>query len=205
MTDSSDNTTVVDLADPLSPVTRKERRNLLVSASVSILMAWAGFVPHKIEGLGITFTAFQRSAILWSALFAVIYFSVSFIVYGVRDRMAWRLERDRALQGWAERHARVNATDPPGSRQTVLLTEVTLSPEHSGTPSDAAIRTRESRTPLERRLLEIEYAFRASTRRFRVFARRWTYVRDVVELVVPVLWGLTALLALFRALGYPRS
>ena len=61
MSDRAGSTTAIDLRDSLSVVTRKERRNLLMAASAPILMAWAGLVPTKIEGLGVTFTASQRS------------------------------------------------------------------------------------------------------------------------------------------------
>ena len=198
----AENTTEVDLADPLSAVTRKERRNLLIAASVSILMAWAGLVPTRIDSLGVTFTASQRAAILLSAVLAVMYFLVAFIVYGSRDRMAWRFERYRAQQAFVERHARVNSVDPPGSRTHITLSEVTPSSERSVIPSVSHVS--EDPPPLERHLLDIDKGFRASTRTLRVAARRWTYIRDVFELAIPVLWGFGALWALYRALGYPR-
>ena len=39
--------------DPLSPETRKQRRNLMLAATVALASSWLGIVPTKFNALGV--------------------------------------------------------------------------------------------------------------------------------------------------------
>lgn len=78
------------LHDPLSEVTRKERRMLLGVSIVGVAVQKAGLVPSKISALGIEFAKSDQSAILSLLALVVLYFLTAFIVYGISDFMAWR-------------------------------------------------------------------------------------------------------------------
>lgn len=79
------------LGDPLSPVTRRERRNLLATSGVGIVMAKAALIPSKIAALGIEFTDASQAAIRISVAVLIIYFGCAFALYGSSDFVAWRL------------------------------------------------------------------------------------------------------------------
>lgn len=78
------------VSDPLTDVTRKERRTMLGTAAVGIGVAKTRLVPTKIESLGITFSAPNQKAFLETILAVVIYFTVAFILYALCDWVAWR-------------------------------------------------------------------------------------------------------------------
>lgn len=79
--------------DPLSEITRKERRYLLAIAFVSIVAAKAGLVPTEISNLGITFSDVDRSILLKAAAVAIGYFTAAFVIYGISDFSVWQLAR----------------------------------------------------------------------------------------------------------------
>jgi hypothetical protein len=98
----------IRLRDPLSEVTRKERRLLLGISALGIVIVKSGLVPSKVEALGIQFTQTNQQALIL-ALGAVIgYFLVAFVLYAASDLTAWRtafhsLALDRYWQGSTER------------------------------------------------------------------------------------------------------
>lgn len=79
------------LKDPLSEVTRKERRTLLGVSAIGILMVETGLVPTKISALGIEFSLAERAALLKALAAVVIYFLAAFFLYAGSDFLAWRL------------------------------------------------------------------------------------------------------------------
>lgn len=87
------------LIDPLSEITRRERRYLLGVAFVSIIVARAGLVPTEISNLGITFSEVDRSIILKAAATAISYFMLAFVLYGIQDFFAWRAACYQAAGG----------------------------------------------------------------------------------------------------------
>ena len=78
------------LTDPLSEVTRKERRNLLAASTVGILVAKAGLVPTQLSTLGIQFTPPAQQTFVALLASVVIYFILAFAFYGVADFFVWR-------------------------------------------------------------------------------------------------------------------
>ena len=78
------------LADPLSPIARVERRNLLLAATLAILIAHVNLVPTQISALGLTFAPPAQTAFLVITVFVVLYFVVAFGMYAVADFFIWR-------------------------------------------------------------------------------------------------------------------
>jgi hypothetical protein len=87
MIDSSD----VRLKDPLSEVTRNERKTLLGLSAIGIVVAKTGLVPTKISALGIEFDARDQTALLRILAGIIAYFVAAFLVYAIPELLAWRV------------------------------------------------------------------------------------------------------------------
>lgn len=83
--------------DPLSEITRKERRNLLLVSSIGILMIKAEIVPTKISALGVELSLSNQSAFLYFIALLVIYFSIAFVLYAISDFVAWRIQFHKTI------------------------------------------------------------------------------------------------------------
>jgi hypothetical protein len=92
----------VTLADPLTDVTRKERRALLGVALLSFVIARTGLSPTEITSLGIKFAAADQRALLAVLAAVTGYFLVAFVVYAASDFLAWRYAFNRAVHDLME-------------------------------------------------------------------------------------------------------
>lgn len=81
----------VSLRDPLSQVTRGERRMLLGVSVLSIFIARTGLIPTKISALGVELGASDQRAFLLVMSGIVAYFVIGFVLYGLTDFLAWRI------------------------------------------------------------------------------------------------------------------
>jgi hypothetical protein len=79
------------LGDPLSEVSRKERRALLGVSATGLVVAYTGLVPSEIANLGIRFSPTDRSWLLKLLALIVLYFVVAFVAYASSDIVKWRL------------------------------------------------------------------------------------------------------------------
>jgi hypothetical protein len=79
------------LSDPLSQVTRNERKILLGVSAIGLIVLHAGLVPTKIAALGIEFSQIDQKTLLRSIGALVLYFLCAFILYGSSDFVAWRM------------------------------------------------------------------------------------------------------------------
>ncbi len=61
---SENNSDKILCGDPLTEVTRKERRMLLFVSVVSVLIVKAGLIPKKISALGIEFNSTNQEGFL---------------------------------------------------------------------------------------------------------------------------------------------
>ena len=105
----------IRVRDPLSHVTRNERRSLLAVSTLGVALVETGLIPVKIDALGIEFTqADQRSVLIIVALSAV-YFLIAFTIYAASDFVAWRLALRNALAV-----EEVNRKQTAGSRKGYL-------------------------------------------------------------------------------------
>lgn len=71
--------------DPLSDLTRKARRNLLLTGFVSIVVAKAHLVPKKIALLGIEFSEPQQDIFFYTLAGLMVYFIAQFSAYLLSD------------------------------------------------------------------------------------------------------------------------
>jgi hypothetical protein len=80
----------VNLNDPLSEVTRKERKVLLGLSMVSLFFSQAGILPSKISALGIELKTTDQNTILYLMSACLIYFIFAFFLYAMSDFMIWK-------------------------------------------------------------------------------------------------------------------
>lgn len=95
--------------DPLSQIARKARRNVLIWAALSIVVAQAGFVPSEIVALGIKFTGIQQQWILYILGAMVLFTSLEFYVHESHSNVVRSIEHlklffelQTAKRGWKE-------------------------------------------------------------------------------------------------------
>jgi hypothetical protein len=91
--------------DPLSDLTRKARRNVLLTGFVSIVVAKAHLVPKKIALLGIEFSEPQQEVFFYTLAGLMVYFIAQFSAYLLSD------VTQRNIEG-AKLFADANALDP---------------------------------------------------------------------------------------------
>lgn len=77
------------LSDPLTDVSRKERRNLLIASTSGILVATMGLVPTGISVIGVEFLPPAQNSFVILMAFVVAYFVFAFVVCGVSDFFIW--------------------------------------------------------------------------------------------------------------------
>lgn len=82
------------LFDPLSPVTRAERKLLLMISLLCLGLTWADLLPTRIEALGIEVTPADRVNIVMLLGLTLLYFLVAFVSYAAPDLSRWRVEWD---------------------------------------------------------------------------------------------------------------
>jgi hypothetical protein len=72
------------IRDPLSEVTRKERRLLLGVSVLGLAMVKIGLVPQKISALGVEFSSVNQKTLLYLIALIVVYFFVCFFyLFGI--------------------------------------------------------------------------------------------------------------------------
>ena len=81
----------IRLRDPLSEVTRKERRALLSVSAFGILIVKSGLIPSKVTALGIEFSQTDQRALIIAVAVVVTYFLLAFVVYAISDLVTWRV------------------------------------------------------------------------------------------------------------------
>lgn len=73
------------VTDPLSEVTRRERKALLAACIVGLAISAGGLVPERIETFGITVTPRQEESLLYILSGVIGYFLVAFAIYAWAD------------------------------------------------------------------------------------------------------------------------
>src|SRR5437762_2235765 len=95
----------IRIRDPLSEVTRKERRFLLGISIIAIALVRTGLVPSRISALGIEFSQTDQKSLLSILALVTLYFLVAFSLYAISDFVAWRLAFVEALKEWSAQQA----------------------------------------------------------------------------------------------------
>ena len=83
--------------DPLGEITRKARRNLLLTGFVSIVVAKAHIIPKKIAVLGLEFSEPQQEVFLYTLAGLTIYFLAQFSAYLLSDVTQRKIEGAKLL------------------------------------------------------------------------------------------------------------
>jgi hypothetical protein len=86
----------ISISDPLSQVTRNERRSLLGFSALVIFVTQTGLIPTKIEALGVNFEPKDQASFLVVLGLILVYFTIAFLIYGSADYLAWKIKHDNA-------------------------------------------------------------------------------------------------------------
>jgi hypothetical protein len=167
----------VRLGTALTDLTRKERRTLLGLSAASYVIAWTGHLPTTV--LGFPVTPGDRSVLLKVFAGAAGYFLASFVIY--------------ALSGWLARrwaHQLAIETEVPRLHEEI---------EQSGQRLLTALRGSEADLRVYQARADIEAGVRARAWQILPITTPILVVRDIFELIVPMLAGIVALIGLFRA------
>ncbi len=103
--------TELRVRDPLSEVTRKERRALLAVSLLSLALVQTGLLPTEISALGIKFNSTDQKALLKLLAVVIGYLSIAFILYAASDFLAWRLALNRVIRDVHLRRSRLTAEE----------------------------------------------------------------------------------------------
>ena len=115
--------------DPLSEVTRRERRSLLGLSMLGLALVWVPLVPTKFAAFGIEFAEVNRKAFVLLYALLVLYYLVAFLVYALSDFVAWR--RSEIIRYSADERAQnANPPKPPPERNRVIVTAEVSVPQH---------------------------------------------------------------------------
>ena len=90
----------MEIIDPLSEVTRKERRALLGISALSIAISITNLIPTKIPALGVEFPPIEQGHLLLAITGVVIFYLIAFIIYAWTDYTNWKTE----LSQWLVHH-----------------------------------------------------------------------------------------------------
>lgn len=78
------------LQDPLSPQTRKEKRNLLAASLVGLVIFWTNVQPSEIDIAGISFGVNDCYKFFLILIAVILYLLITFLAYARTDNLAWR-------------------------------------------------------------------------------------------------------------------
>ena len=180
MADNRQETSIeVRLRDPLSDITRKERRNLLVVSVVAAGIVHTGLVPQEITALGIKLSMAHQSALLKLLALVVGYFLAAFIIYAVSDWLSGRWALQLALEADHARFAEELERD-----SQAFMRAIHQSPE----AAEAHNRRR-----------DIANAIGNLAKKFAPATTPILMLRHAFEFAIPIGAGVYALLSLIKA------
>jgi len=87
---------ITQLGDPLTEVTRKERKLLLSLSLLVLLIIEVGLFPTKIAAFGVEFKAENIESLFGLIGLVIIYLSIVFFIYSTIDVRKWRIESIQA-------------------------------------------------------------------------------------------------------------
>ena len=98
-----------DVTDPLSDVTRSDRRWLLLVNVVLAAMAYGGIVPSEIEALGLKTAQINRHVMFAIVWVAGLYLAISFTLYVTTDYKTWGMRMRQARRRFIDAMLEVDA------------------------------------------------------------------------------------------------
>lgn len=103
------------IADPLSDVTRRERRLLLGVTLLQVAVVFGGLLPTRISALGIELTSSEVGWLVWLICVVQAYLAVAFWYYVRSDLTVWSMRKDQQVdvttRSFVERHTDIKADD----------------------------------------------------------------------------------------------
>jgi hypothetical protein len=182
------------LKDPLSEVTRSERRTLLATSAVGLVIVKAGLIPTKISALGIEFTQTNQKYLLLAIAAIIIYFLIAFLLYAGSDFIASRISYLGAIK---QRFLKtIEASDLVESDEDYYPDEdFTKQVEYLSTERD--ISEEEARQELLQRI-NIMRRF-GQTKSWLRLTPLMSFSRAMFEFVVPIVVSIYAIIALLIA------
>jgi hypothetical protein len=92
--------------DPLSQVSRSERRNLLISDVTLVALVWGSLVPTKIAALGIDLIPSERYSLIIIVFAISFYFLLAFWCYARVDERVWMIALAEAESAMFEAYSK---------------------------------------------------------------------------------------------------
>lgn len=89
------------LQDPLSEVTRKERRTLLGLSILSLAVVNAHLVPNEINALGMKISEINEKELVYILVAIVGYFIATFLAYAFPDFVTWKINLWKGMKATA--------------------------------------------------------------------------------------------------------
>ena len=89
---------VLRLRDPLSDVTRKERRALLGASLLGVALVKTGLLPTEVTALGVKLATSDQRMLLFLLAAVCGYFLIAFLAYAASDYVAWQIALQEALR-----------------------------------------------------------------------------------------------------------
>ncbi len=94
------------VSNPLSDVTRRERRFLLLASLIAAGLTWGGLIPKEISIFGMKIAQIGRVNLLYLLAGTLLYFTIAFALYGYTDIRLRKLkivigsrDQQKTLQG----------------------------------------------------------------------------------------------------------
>jgi hypothetical protein len=110
--------TDVPLSDPLSEVTRRERRLLLAVSVIGLFVSYSGIVPTKVDALGIELSSTDQRSFLTLLALVIVYLLIAFVIYGFADFLTWRKEYQKLMEQGAKEFLRWDPGRSTRARRT---------------------------------------------------------------------------------------
>jgi len=188
------------LKDPLSEITRKERRSLLGVSAIGIAMVKTGLVPTKIPAFGIEFSQTNKLSFFIVLAAIVFYFLLAFLVYAIPDFLAWRMK----YQNLHESSKKLKKSF------LVMRLHNSLSSSSAEQPSQEASGDLEGWTPIlppekesKQKDLENEISQTEQIITDASWTRRVSIPRVIFEFLVPILIAIYAIRCLLSSIPPP--
>jgi len=98
-----ENPVLLLLRDPLSQVTRNERRLLLATSAIGIAVVKFGLKISEVPFFGLKFTEPNQYFLLWFILGVLVYFLIGFVLYAWIDIVSTRLAFQAAIPEFVQK------------------------------------------------------------------------------------------------------